>query len=258
MCIAHPGGPSGRLCARSRVFHYVRFRPGYPAEVAEVLRRECRLPDEALIADIGCGTGLLARTLLEAGFRVIGVEPNREMRDAGDEMLRGYSRFRSVAGSAEATTLDKTSCDLVVAGQAFHWFDVERTRAEWRRILKAGCCAALIWNERWPGTPLMRAVEDVIGRFANDADRSIREGGRDRIAGFFAPADVKLAEIPNHQNFDFEGLLGRVYSCSYLPAEEDPRSKAMAGELREVFAKYQRGGTIRFEYKTQVYWGRLT
>lgn len=238
--------------------HYVRFRPGYPAGVAELVARECGLSAGAVVADIGSGTGFLARVFLDSEFRVIGVEPNREMRAAGDELLQDYANFRSVAGTAEATTLPDASCDIAVAGQAFHWFDVERTRAEWRRILKPNSHAALIWNERARDTDLMRAVEEVIDRYANDRDRSIREGGRGRIGGFFAPAEVRLNELPNHQDFDFEGLLGRIYSCSYIPTEDNPASKDMVRDLRRVFEKFESGGTIRFDYTTQIYWGRLT
>jgi SAM-dependent methyltransferase len=241
----------------ARVSNYVRFRPGYPAVVADLLHRECALAADALIADIGSGTGFLARTLLDGGFRVIGVEPNREMRAAGDEILRGYAAFRSVDGTAEATTLADASCDLAIAGQAFHWFDVERTNTEWRRILKPDRYAALIWNERSRRTDVMREVEEVIDRFATDHDRSIREGGRGRIAEFFSPAAVRAAEFPNHQDFDFEGLKGRVYSCSYIPHEGDPRSEPMEEDLRRVFEKYEHGGAIRFEYRTEVYWGKL-
>jgi SAM-dependent methyltransferase len=242
----------------SRVSNYVRFRPGYPPAVADLLRRECDLYSNARVADVGSGTGLLSRVFLDAGFEVTGVEPNREMRAAAEAILGAYPYFESVEGTAESTTLESGAYDLAVAGQAFHWFDPERTRLEWQRILKPGCCAALIWNERWPGTDVMRSIEDVIDRYATDHDRSIREGGRSRIAGFFAPTQARTAEFPNHQDFDFEGVKGRVLSCSYIPAEDDPRSALMFDDLKLVFDKYQNGGVIRFEYRTEVYWGKLT
>lgn len=242
----------------TRVSNYVRFRPGYPPAVVDLLRRECDLQTDSRVADIGSGTGFLARIFLEAGFSVTGVEPNREMRAAGDEILSAYPNFRSVEGTAEATTLEDAAYGVVVAGQAFHWFNPERTRREWQRILKPGCNAALIWNERWPRTDVMRAIEEVIDRHAADRDRSIREGGRSRIAGFFAPTQVQTAEFPNHQEFDFDGVKGRVFSCSYIPNENDPRSAPMVEELKRVFDRYQNGGVVRFEYRTEVYWGKLT
>lgn len=242
----------------SRVSNYVRFRPGYPSGIADLLRRECDLHSSARVVDIGSGTGFLSRVFLDAGFEVTGVEPNREMRAAGEAILGAYPGFKSVEGTAEATTLESGAYDLAAAGQSFHWFNPERTRLEWERILKPGCCAALIWNERWPGTDVMRSIEDVIDRYATDHDRSIREGGRSRIAGFFAPTQVRTAEFPNHQDFDFEGVKGRVLSCSYIPTENDPRSAVMFEELKRVFDRYQNGGVIRFEYRTEVYWGKLT
>ena len=242
----------------SRVSNYVRFRPGYPSAVADLLRRECDLPSNARVVDVGSGTGFLSRVFLDVGFEVTGVEPNSEMRSAGDAILNAHPNFKSVEGTAEATTLESGGYDLAVAGQAFHWFNPERTRREWERILKPGCCAALTWNERWPGTDVMRSIEDVIDRYAADHDRSIREGGRSRIAGFFAPTQVRTAEFPNHQDFDFEGVKGRILSCSYIPPENDPRSAAMFKDLKRVFDKYENGGVIRFEYRTEVYWGKLT
>ena len=242
----------------TRVSNYVRFRPGYPAAIVDLLRRECDLRAGARIADIGSGTGFLSRIFLDAGFFVVGVEPNREMRAAGDEILGEYPNFRSVEGIAEATTLDDCAYELIVAGQAFHWFDPPRSRREWQRILKPDCCAALIWNERTPRTEVMRAIEEVIDLYSNDHDRSIREGGRSRIADFFAPSEVKTAEFPNRQDFDFDGVKGRVFSCSYIPNEDDPRSRPMVEDLKRVFDRYQNGGVIRFEYRTEVYWGKLT
>jgi len=242
----------------SRVSNYVRFRPGYPAAIVDLLRHECDLRPNARIADIGSGTGFLSRVFLDGGFWVTGVEPNGEMRAAAESMLRGFPNFRSVEGTAEATTLEGGAHDLAVAGQAFHWFNPERTRREWERILKPHCFAALIWNERWPRTDVMLDIEEVIDRYATDHDRSIREGGRSTIAGFFAPAQVRTAEFPNHQDFDFEGVKGRVLSCSYIPTEDDPRSAPMFDDLKRVFDKYQNGGVIRFEYRTELYWGKLT
>lgn len=242
----------------TRVSNYVRFRPGYPAAIVDLLRHECALDTAARIADIGSGTGFLSRVFLDVGFRVTGVEPNREMRAAGDEILRAYPNFKSVEGTAEATTLEDRSYDLAVAGQAFHWFDPPRARREWDRILKPDRSAALIWNERWPRTDVMRAIEEVIDRYSNDHDRSIREGGRSRIGEFFAPTKVQVAEFPNHQDFDFDGVKGRVFSCSYIPNEDDPRSGPMVEDLKRVFDAYQNDGVVRFEYRTEVYWGKLT
>jgi SAM-dependent methyltransferase len=225
-----------------------------------LLAQESGLDEASEIADIGSGTGLLSRAFLDAEFKVTGVEPNREMREAGDMLLAGYSRFRSVDGRAEATTLADQSVDLIIAGQAFHWFDPKETRREWKRILRPGGTASLIWNDRFVESPFMREVEDVIDAFAGarDSDGAIREAGRSRIAGFFAPSPFQLTEFPNRQVFDFEGLLGRILSCSYIPVEGETGFHEMKRDLAGVFDKWQQAGKITFEYRTKVYRGHLT
>src|SRR5208283_1457776 len=88
-----------------RVENYVRYRPGYPREVLELLRRECRLQPSHIVADIASGTGMFTRLLLENGNSVFAVEPNEEMREVGTHELEGYPRLVSVAGTAVETTL---------------------------------------------------------------------------------------------------------------------------------------------------------
>ena len=95
----------------SRVGNYVRYRPAYPSAVLDLLKKDCGLTAASVIADVASGTGIFTRMLLENGNRVFGVEPNPEMRKAGEEFLRSYSHFTSVAGTAEATTLADHSVD---------------------------------------------------------------------------------------------------------------------------------------------------
>ncbi len=109
-----------------------------------MLREECGLTGASVVADVGSGTGILSRLFLKNGNRVFGVEPNREMREAGERLLGGYASFTSVPGTAEATTLRNGSVDLVTAGQAFHWFQAEETRREFARVLRPGGWAVLI------------------------------------------------------------------------------------------------------------------
>ncbi len=124
----------------NRVENYVKYRPGYPAALLDLLRDECglRADESCVIADVGSGTGFLAEMFLKQGNRVFGVEPNADMRKAGEEYLQGFRNFVSVAGSAEATTLADGSVNFVTAGQAFHWFEPAATRRELSRVLTPG------------------------------------------------------------------------------------------------------------------------
>jgi SAM-dependent methyltransferase len=243
----------------SRVENYVRFRPGYPPGIVELLRDKYGLTEDSMVADVGSGTGLLSRVFLDAGLAVTGVEPNREMREAGDALLAGYGGFRSIDGTAEATTLADSSVDLITAAQAFHWFDVEATRREWLRVLCPNGAVALIWNERFIDTPFMRDAEAITDKYASagDPEGKIREAGRGRIGGLFGPSDFRVDEFPNRQMFDFAGLVGRISSSSYLPMAGEPAHKEMSEELRVVFEKWAEDGLVRFLYRTKVFHGRL-
>ena len=107
----------------NRVENYLKYRPRYPAAIIPLLESECGLTPETLVADVGSGTGFLTELFLKHGNRVLGVEPNAEMRSAGERLLAKYPTFCSVNAMAEATTLADSSIDLIIAGQAFHWFD---------------------------------------------------------------------------------------------------------------------------------------
>jgi ubiquinone/menaquinone biosynthesis C-methylase UbiE len=122
----------------STVEYYVKYRPAYPQAIFDFLVSECKLSHEILVADIGSGTGLMARLFLKNGYSVIGVEPNDQMRQAGQQLLKDYPRFTSITGTAEATTLPGQSVDLITVGEAFHWFEPLATRQEFVRLLKPG------------------------------------------------------------------------------------------------------------------------
>jgi SAM-dependent methyltransferase len=248
----------------SRVNDYVLYRPGYPVEILELLKSECGLTTQSVIADIASGTGIFTRVLLENGNRVFGVEPNDEMRKAGESFLASYRNFTSVAGTAEATTLPDHSVDFVTAAQAAHWFDRESARKEFVRILRAGGTPAvrgwtvLIWNERKTDTTLfLRAYEKLLVEFGTDYQDVRHERTTDAIDGFFAPSPFQLRVFDSRQEFDFDGLRGRLLSSSYAPAAGHPKHEPMLRELRRIFEEDQENGRVSFEYDTRVYYGRL-
>ncbi len=248
--------PTARFSGR--VESYVRYRPGYPDGVLPILRAEAGLQPDLIVADVGSGTGISAEIFLRAGHTVYGVEPNDEMRAAAEKLLRDHPRFHSVAGSAEATTLARGSVDLVVAGQAFHWFDADRARAEFARILRPGGRVVLLWNTRHVDTtPFPRAFEALLQEFGTDYGEVRHDAvGADVLARFFA-GKYERRTLPNEQRFGLEGLRGRLLSMSYVPAQGDPRHLPMLRELERIFAGHARGGEVRMEYDTEIYIGRV-
>lgn len=242
-----------------RVENYIKYRPSYPHSVLTLLKTECGLTRDWVIADIGSGTGILSRLLLENGNRVFAVEPNAEMREAAEQSIGGNPLFTSVAATAEETGLATASADLIVAAQAFHWFDAEKCRAEFPRILKPGGWVALIWNERLvEATPFLRAYEDLLHRHATDYGTvDHRNVGDETIGSFFQPGGFRFATFANVQRFDYSGLKGRCLSSSYTPPEGSAECASLILELDEIFNRHQRNEIVSFEYKTNVYFGRL-
>jgi ubiquinone/menaquinone biosynthesis C-methylase UbiE len=241
-----------------RVTDYVRYRPGYPAALVDLLRGECGLRADHVVADIGSGTGILARLFLEHGNQVFGVEPNQEMRRAGEEYLCAFTKFSSVNGSAENTTLSDACVDFVVAGQAFHWFEPAAARVEFARILRPAGLAVVIWNERLlHTTAFLRGYEALLQRFGKDYAQVSESYPRLAQIQAFFPQAIAHKSFRNFQEFDCEGLAGRVRSSSYMPQKADTNFAAMMSALRELFAATEQSGRVRMDYTTQVYLGSL-
>jgi SAM-dependent methyltransferase len=247
-----------------RVENYVRYRPGYPPEVVRALRAECGLAASHAVADIASGTGIWTRLLLENGNSVFGVEPNAEMRAAGERLLAafpkfGFPSFISVAGTAEATTLADHSVDFVTAAQAAHWFDRVRSRREFVRILKPGGWLVLMWNERLTdSTDFLREYEQLLLKYGIDYQDIRHEHTTAKVNEFFDPAPFQEHVFDLHQEFDYAGIEGRLLSSSYVPGPEHPRHAPMLRELRRIFDERAVEGHASFEYKTRLYFGRLT
>ncbi|HKO61906.1 MAG TPA: class I SAM-dependent methyltransferase [Pyrinomonadaceae bacterium] len=242
----------------SRAEAYAKYRPDYPPGVLDILKSECGLTLNSIVADVGSGTGILTELLLKNGNRVFGVEPNESMRVIAEDLLNNYPQFVSVDGSAEATTLAENSVGIIVAAQAFHWFDRDKTKREFRRILKSDGWVVLIWNERrLDSSPFLREYENLLLRCGTDYHEVRHENVAAKLAEFFAPDEYKVVNLDNFQHFDFAALQGRVASASYTPEPGHPNFKAMAEGLQAIFDAHSIDGRVTFEYDTRVYYGHL-
>jgi SAM-dependent methyltransferase len=242
----------------NRVENYLKYRPSYPSEIIPLLKAECGLTSDSVIADIGSGTGFMAELFLKNGNTVYGVEPNAEMRSAGERLLARYPKFLSVNATAEATTLRNNSLDLIVAGQAFHWFDHATARLEFKRVAKSDGWVVLVWNGFLVETSaLVRGYQELLMEYGTDYKEVNREIEDCDIEAFFSPRACRQARFPFKQVFDFEGLKGRLLSASYAPEPSDPRFEQMIDDLRQVFLTNQQDGKVDFNYETVVYYGQL-
>jgi len=244
----------------SRVERYIKYRPGYPQEIITFLKEKRILHSNSIIADIGSGTGILSQLFLKEGNYVYGIEPNVDMRTAAEKLLYKYPKFISIDGSAENTTLDPKSIDIITAGQAFHWFNLEKARLEFLRILKSGGWIILIWNRRKKDTnEFLKEYEKFLLKYGTDykAIEQSKLNFRKFFSGDKLDKNYEREKFDNHQIFDYDGLEGRLLSTSYIPLEEHPKYDDMLLDLKKLFEKYQQDKLIRFEYDTEIIYGQL-
>ncbi len=242
-----------------RVESYRLYRPGYPRELVEWLRGECGLRDDAALVDMAAGTGLLTEIFLEAGFAVTAMEPNDQMRAACATLEGKYPKLRCISGKAEATGLPDASANLITVAQAMHWFDLEKTRAEFARVLRpGGGCVVVYNNRRLGGDAFHDGYERLLKEFGIDyVNVKEQHVGRRRLAQFFAPAEMRCRTFPNRQEFGEEQLLGRVLSSSYMPQPGHERFEAMKSAVSRLFAETQQQGRVTMVHDCVACWGVL-
>lgn len=242
-----------------RVDNYVKYRPGYPAGVLDLLQNEGGLIKDSVIADVGAGTGIFTKLLLQRGYKVYAVEPNQAMQQAACMWLGSNENFIPVDAAAEATTLATHSIDMVVCAQAFHWFNDARTRWEFNRILKENRLAALIWNNRLADTDdFSVAYEQLLKTRSVDYNKvNHRNIGDIDFKAFFKNGGYKQVNFPNAQEFDLNGLMGRAFSSSYVPPESSSEGAKFKALLQDIFTKHNTNGKVTFSYQTEVYIGHV-
>jgi ubiquinone/menaquinone biosynthesis C-methylase UbiE len=243
----------------NRVDNYTKYRPGYPPGVLTKLREAGGLSTHTTIADVGSGTGIFTLLLLDEGYTVYAVEPNDAMRQAADEQLGASKKYHSVNGTAEATTLSARSINMVVCAQAFHWFDAQKTKVEFARILKPGGTVALIWNNRQIEADEFSINYELLLRAqASDYERVNHQNLTGaNFSAFFKDGKYELSKFSNEQVFDEAGLIGRAFSSSYVPSEETPEGQEFLAALKELFNRHQENGTVTVYYQTEVYLGEV-
>lgn len=242
----------------NRVNYYQRYRPGYPRAILDYLEEKIALSLDIVVADVGSGTGLLAERFLTYGSKVFAVEPNKQMRTVAEAELGAYERFHSLAATAEATTLPDNSVNLIVAGQAFHWFNMEEARTEFRRILCSGGWVALIYNN-WnlPHSAVAADYRQLVERYGIDYKRVSRQRRIDSdMTQFFGGMAPREARFNNPQYYVFEALRGRALSSSYAPLPGHENYEPLVKGLRDLFEKHAAEGVLTFPYETTVYLGR--
>ena len=240
-----------------RVSNYVKYRPSYPNEIIQKLTQHCNLNTNSVIADIGSGTGKLTELLLAQDYFVFGVEPNQAMREAAETLFAENDKFVSIDGQSEATGLEDESVDLIVAAQAFHWFEPKATKQEFARVLRPGGFIALVWNQRDMASPFQQQYDQMLAQYCTEyRDVNHRNITDTEFAAFFSPNAYEVFNFPYAQQFDKASFLGRMYSSSYTPNQGSPQAASLNTAAEQLFDKHQNGGIVEFSYETNLYLAR--
>jgi SAM-dependent methyltransferase len=231
---------------------YARCRPSYPAAALDYILEQCGLGPGKVLVDVGCGTGIATRQFAARGVRVLGIEPNDDMRRQAEAEPQFRSTIDYRAGRAESTGLPDASADAVLAAQAFHWFDAQVALCEFKRILKPGGWVVILRNERNENDTATAAYGKIIG---GTKEAVGIEGPRRKAAIPLQQTALFGRKQERHfehaQLVDEDGLLGRAFSASYAP-KEAAAAQQFATDLRQVFARFQKDGRFRISYVTSV------
>ncbi|MDC7224818.1 MAG: class I SAM-dependent methyltransferase [Spirochaetales bacterium] len=230
---------------------YDRFRPGYSGLFLDFLRARYSLGRGMCVADVGAGTGILTGQLLESGCEVFAVEPSRDMREVARRKLADGEACHVVEGSAERTTLGDGSVDLVLVAQAFHWFDGEAFKGEFRRISRTGK-AVLLWNVKKSSQPYLADLERVNRAFCKDFKGFNGGFSLDSIEAFF-DGEFGRQDFAHDLSLDREAFVKGILTASYTPREVDEGYEAYVGEVEAVFDRFSRGGRLLIENDTEAF-----
>ena len=238
---------------------YEKYRPTYPKAFIDYLYADEGFSDQSVIADIGSGTGILSKQLLEMGSHVIGVEPNNEMRQLAEKKCSSYVNYSSVNGAAEHTTLPDNSVNFITVAQAFHWFDAKRFYIECQRILKNNGKVVLVWNSRNTNDEITKESERICEQCCPEFKgfSGGMEENSEEIISFFKDGHCEVKTFDNNVLSDLDHFIGRFLSSSFAPKENEPNYKRFVDGLTELFMKYSDNGVLTITHTTRSYAGNV-
>lgn len=235
---------------------YAASRPSYPDELIDLLYRDYISPD-SVIADVGSGTGIFSKLLLERGNKVFCIEPNEDMQSEAKRYLSDFDKCVFVQAGAENTTLPDNSVDFITAAQSFHWFDRKKFAAECKRLCRQKPLAALIWYSYDAKTDIVRELEginaDCCPDFKGFAGGSKPESG---VNGFFV--NYSTFRFPSERVFaDETAFINRCFSSSYAPSPESESGKNYENKLSRYFLKHSHSGRLALPVATVAHIGEV-
>lgn len=236
---------------------YYKYRPTYPKEIVKLLSNKYGFSRDMIVADMGCGTGALSTLFLNNGNKVICVEPNKDMLSTARKLLSKYKNVTFVNEKAESTNLNENSVDVIIAGQSFHWFNEEKAKFEFVRIIRSTNLAVLIWNDRDMTDPFTYKYEMFIREFSKGyhgtGSTAISPERIYRLLNY----NYEYYELDNFQKLNLNGLIGRYLSVTYSLKQEDSEYDKAISRLRALYNSNQENEEIKLKYITKIFIGRI-
>jgi SAM-dependent methyltransferase len=229
---------------------YERGRPSYPRPALDWLCARLDLRAGRTVLDVGAGTGKLTRELVATGATVLAVEPVPAMRGV---LERVVPEARAMEGTAEALPVDDGALDAITVAQAFHWFDVPSTLAEFHRVLRPAGRFGLIWNRRQLDAPIHREIGAIIEPYHHDTPSHHRGEWREPLQASRLFTGVGELEIPYEQVVDIDGVVDRVASISYIAALPEPERNGVLGRVRELAERSPEPLSLGYTTEAYVY-----
>lgn len=238
---------------------YVTGRPTYPSELLSFIQSTFNINLDSTIADIGAGTGIFTRCLLDSGAYVYAVEPNSDMLKKATQVLKNFPKFIPVNALAQKTMLSTSSIDLLTVAQALHWFNTKETKKEFERILRPEGNYLFLWNERMKDCDSFHQnfeaiLSNTIESYSMQAFKDMSP--RKLVASFLGSEDFITQTLSNQQLLPLEGLLGRVFSSSYSPNILSKSGKILRENLEKLFEEFHSEGNICMKYETIIIYAR--
>jgi len=242
-----------------KAIEYDKYRPSYPLEFINFIKHDILSTRNKIVADIGSGTGLFTKQILPYCKILYGIEPNDEMRRYAEESLSNINKFISLKGTAEKTNLLSNSIDCITVSQAFHWFDKEKCKAEFQRVMKNSDLVLLLWNNRIHnnmGNQFLAEFDKIISEFGYNYENKPTKINIEEIETFFDKGP-NLYKCNNPYYLNFDQLLGTLMSSSYIYSLDNQRKMDLILLLQKLFLKYKKNNKVLFMYESILFYGHI-
>jgi SAM-dependent methyltransferase len=242
----------------SKAERYARYRWGYAPEAIQAIFDITGLTAQAILADIGSGTGLLTKGLVSKVTTVYAIEPNLAMRQIAERLLKQFPSFISLDGKAEAIPLPDRSVDLITVGQAIHWFEPQDTRKEFQRVLKPEGWLAMAFH-----TTIRQAVLEAVKVFFTeeygwDPTPSPKPlYGDSHVDFYIGSGTYTKMHFPQTWQENWDVFIGGILSDSHSPDDTHPAFPRFVSAVRQVFDQFSIEGIVQIHGGTDLVIGRL-